>query len=289
MKATVSKAFATFKLNNGNSIPCLGLGTDAVKGKEHVYDLLLTSYKAGYRLIDSARMYGNEEDIGWALKKLEKDNKIPRTEFVLTSKILPADTSYKGANASLKKTLSALQTDYLDILLIHWPTDKVKKRIECWKAMQEMYDKKVVRNIGVSNFTKVHLESLRKDPEVNMVPSINQIEVNPMYIDTETIEYCKAKGIQLESYCPLKQNDKALLKNKEIESMSKKHGKTVAQVVLRWHLQNGYIALPRSNNPKHVVENANIFDFELSEKEMEKLNKLNVMDKQDWDPHLLTN
>lgn len=288
MKATIWKtgsAFTTFKLNNGNSIPCLGLGTDAVRGKEHVYDILLAGYKAGYRLIDSARMYGNEQDIGWALKKLEKEHKIPRAEFVLTSKILPADTSCKGANASLKKTLGELKTDYLDVLLIHWPTDSVSGRIECWKAMEEMHEKKLVRNIGVSNFTKTHLESLRKDPEVRAVPSINQIETNPMYIDTETIGYCKSKGILLQSYCPLKQSDKALLKNKTLEGMGRKYNKSVAQVVLRWHLQSGYLALPRTNNPKHLVENADIFDFELSKEEMGIIEEMNVMDKQDWDPH----
>ncbi len=283
--AAKAAAFDTFLLNNGNRIPCLGLGTYTVTSPEHMCEILQTAHAAGFRLIDSARMYDNEDDIGWSLRSLTKTRHIPRSDFFITSKILPGETSYKSAYAAVSDSLKSLQTDYIDLMLIHWPTNSVKGRVGCWKAMQELHKKGVLRNIGVSNFTKKHLESLRSSEGVTIEPCVNQIEVHPRYIDAETIQYCHERNIILEAYCPFKQNAEDVMKDPILRRLAKGKGKSVAQVVLRWLFQRGIVALPRSNNVTHVQDNAAIFDFALTAGEMLEIEGLNDMSKCDWDPY----
>jgi len=230
-------------------------------------------------------MYDNEDDIGYALKKLEKSHGIQRSEFLLTTKILPGDTSYKGAYKTVSQSLKDFQTDYIDLVLIHWPTSDYKERNNCWVAMQELYKKGTIKNIGVSNFTKVHLENLKADPRISIVPCINQIEIHPLYIDSETIKYCRENNILLESYCPFAQNHTELMKNKTLAKIAKKYTKSIPQIILRWHYENGFIPIPRSNNTKHILENSLIFDFELTKSEIKEIDNLNCMDKTDWDPY----
>ena len=273
------------RLNNGNWIPNLGLGTYLVSSNEHTYKILHKAYSCGYRLIDTARMYGNEEDIGWSIRKLKDELKIERCDFFITTKLMPKDTSYKGAYKSIKKSLKELKTDYIDLYLIHWPGKNVKERINCWKAMEELYNKGIVKNIGVSNFTTKHLKDLIS--ESTIIPCINQIEVHPLYADKDTIEYCKNKNILIQSYSPFAQKSPRLMEKEVLKRIKEKYEKSVAQVILRWNYQKEFIGLPRSNNTKHIEENANIFDFELSEDDMKQIDLLNEMQKVEWNPYTL--
>eukprot|EP00826_Nyctotherus_ovalis_P031939 TRINITY_DN2572_c0_g3_i1.p1 TRINITY_DN2572_c0_g3~~TRINITY_DN2572_c0_g3_i1.p1 ORF type:complete len:285 (-),score=48.01 TRINITY_DN2572_c0_g3_i1:25-879(-) len=279
--------FKQVQLNNNNWLPCLGLGTYLVSSKEHIYKILSAAYSSGYRLVDTARMYGNEDDIGWALKKLKEARGVERSEFWVTSKVMPRDTCYKGAYKSVRKSLSELQTDYLDLLLIHWPTSSGAQRIDCWKGMQELYSKGLVRNIGVSNFTASQLRELLDHAGTQTAPCVNQIEVHPLYQDEETVEFCKREGIVIESYSPLAQKDPALMRNRVLKEIGKKHKKSVAQIILRWNYQRGFIALPRSNDVRHVEENADIFGFQLSADDVREIERLNEMKKVEWDPHTI--
>ncbi len=281
---TASK-FETFKLNNGHDIPCLGLGTYLVKNKAHISIAMSAAYDAGYRLIDTARMYENEPFIGQMLQYLYKRRGAKREEFFLTTKVLPAETSYKGVFASVEKSLTALRTDYIDMLLIHWPTEDVKGRVGAWKAMQELCGKGTVRNIGVSNFLKVHLDSILTREDTMVRPCVNQMEVHPLYIDQPTIDYCAKNNIMVESYSPFRRNSIELLENEMMGRIAAAHAKSVAQVVLRWHHQRGFVVLPKSVNAEHVRENACIFDFVLSDAEMKDIEGLNRMSKVSWDPH----
>eukprot|EP01022_Parablepharisma_sp_SALTPOND_P002844 TRINITY_DN1113_c0_g1_i2.p2 TRINITY_DN1113_c0_g1~~TRINITY_DN1113_c0_g1_i2.p2 ORF type:complete len:205 (-),score=12.53 TRINITY_DN1113_c0_g1_i2:426-1040(-) len=193
---TASAPFESIKMNNNSQIPCLGLGTYQIPSKD-IYASLHAGYLSGYRLIDTARMYGNEAAIGLALQKLEKTYGVGRKDFFITTKILPAETNYKGVFESIEKSLAALSTDYIDLLLIHWPTQGVAGRIGAWKAMEKLYEQGVARNIGVSNFTKLHLESLLKR-DITITPCVNQIEIHPQYADWETSYYKSIKGKQQE-------------------------------------------------------------------------------------------
>lgn len=168
---------------------------------------------------------------------------------------------------------------------IHWPTQGVAGRVGAWRAMQEMQQQGKVRCIGVSNFTHGQLEDLIRRKSTVVVPCVNQIEIHPIYVDWGTIRFCQEKGIVLEAYSPFKQNDEDLMQNKRLLKIAKKHGKTVAQTILRWDYQHGFVSLPRSRSEDHVRENVDIFDFELTAAEMAKIDGMNQMDKACWDPH----
>lgn len=259
-------------------IPQIGFGTYTLESEIVLNQVIPHAYNCGYRHFDTAVMYCNEEIIGKTLQK----HKIPRDSLFLTTKILPEDMSYQKAIDSTKNSLKYLQTDYLDLLLIHWPGNK-KERIETWQACEFLKDSGLVKSIGVSNFTPTHLQSIMKTCKYK--PIVNQIEIHPLYYDKSTIEFCQKENILLEGYCPFAQNHKNLIKNKGLLEIAEKYEKNVYQVILKWGVSNGFILLPRSSKKEHLQANLDINDFELTEAEIQQITSMNKNFKIDWNPH----
>ena len=263
----------TFKLHNGVEIPCVGFGTWKAPDGETAYNAVRRALEVGYRHIDTAAAYKNEESIGKAIK----DSGIPREEIFVTSKLWNTERGYEKALAAFDKTMERLGLDYLDLYLIHWPAaahqhdnwDELNQG--SWKALIELYRAGKIRAIGVSNFKPHHLESLVKS---EVVPMINQIEIHPGHFTYETVEYCRKYNMLIEAWSPL--GSGALLGNELLAGIAEKYGKSVAQVCLRWCLQQGTLPLPKSVTPERIEANTDIFDFELSEDDM---NEINTMEK----------
>jgi len=262
-----------WKLNNGVKIPILGLGTYLATGNE-AYEAALFALQNGYRHIDTATFYANETEIGRAVK----DSGIDRKEIFVTTKLWNSDQGYDSALRAFEKSLNNFGFDYIDLYLIHWPL--TGKRKDSWKALERIYDEKAARSIGISNYTIRHIEELKT--YANIMPVVNQVEFNPFLYQKELQEYCEENGILIEAYTPLtrrkKFNDPVLL------SVAEKYSKTPAQILIRWALQVHAIVLPKSANKERILENADIFDFEISGEDMQKLNALNEGFRITWDP-----
>jgi diketogulonate reductase-like aldo/keto reductase len=252
------------KLNNGIEIPYLGLGTYNITRKKEVDRAMHSALDAGYRLIDTAAAYYNEEEIGEAIKS----SQIPREEIFITTKLDNPDHGFKAAKKAFDKSLKKLNSDYIDLYLIHWP---MKKRNESWKAMEELLQSDKCRAIGVSNFMVRHLQEMEGNSIV--VPAVNQIEFNPFVFDNKVLEYCQNQNIAVEAYTPITRGDR--FKHPVIKDLSAKYERTPAQIMLRWTLQHNVIVIPKSSNPERIKENADIFDFEISDEDFEELNLLN--------------
>eukprot|EP00825_Cyclidium_porcatum_P000952 TRINITY_DN10416_c0_g1_i1.p1 TRINITY_DN10416_c0_g1~~TRINITY_DN10416_c0_g1_i1.p1 ORF type:complete len:279 (+),score=35.40 TRINITY_DN10416_c0_g1_i1:144-980(+) len=269
------------RFHTGQTIPQIGIGTWRVNKKKPIFNMIDYAYNSGYRHIDTAVMYENEHFIGKALQQY----KIPRKELFLTTKILPQDLTYQKTYQSVLNSLSQLQTDYLDMVLLHWPgAPTLQDRQESWNALQVLKDEGKIINIGVSNFLPKHIESLQQHKDYRYKPVVNQIETHPLYIDTKTIEYCQKNNILIESYSPLAVYNKKLINNSKLIAISQKYKKSIAQVVLRWHLQQGFIVIPKSLSQDHIQENISISNFQLSQDDMNQITKLNCNYKTDWDP-----
>jgi len=269
------------KLNNGLEIPCIGLGTYQIRKKSEIENVIKIGYNTGYRLIDTAVVYGNEKLIGDALKKL----KIKRNEIFIITKIYKDDMKYDKVKKSIESSLKKLQTDYIDILLIHWPeVEKSEDRINVWKALEESVEEKKVKMIGVSNFCKIHLEQILNNCKIK--PVINQIECNPIYYDEETINYCEQNGIVIQAYCPFAEWNEKLVENDIIVNIAKKKEKSVSQIILKWLLQKNKIPLPKSVHGDYIKQNFDLNGFYLTEEEMTQIDSLNSINyKTDLDPH----
>ena len=269
------------KLNNGLEIPCIGLGTYQIRKKSEIENVIKIGYNTGYRLIDTAVVYGNEKLIGDALKKL----KIKRNEIFIITKIYKDDMKYDKVKKSIESSLKKLQTDYIDILLIHWPeVEKSEDRINVWKALEESVEEKKVKMIGVSNFCKIHLEQILNNCKIK--PVINQIECNPIYYDEETINYCEQNGIVIQAYCPFAEWNEKLVENDIILNIAKKKEKSVSQIILKWLLQKNKIPLPKSVHGDYIKQNFDLNGFYLTEEEMTQIDSLNSINyKTDLDPH----
>ena len=269
------------KLNNGLEIPCIGLGTYQIRKKSEIENVIKIGYNTGYRLIDTAVVYGNEKLIGDALKKL----KIKRNEIFIITKIYKDDMKYDKVKKSIESSLKKLQTDYIDIVLIHWPeVEKSEDRINVWKALEESVEKKKVKMIGVSNFCKIHLEQILNNCKIK--PVINQIECNPIYYDEETINYCEQNGIVIQAYCPFAEWNEKLVENDIIVNIAKKKEKSVSQIILKWLLQKNKIPLPKSVHGDYIKQNFDLNGFYLTEEEMRQIDSLNSINyKTDLDPH----
>ena len=268
-------------LNNGMEIPCIGFGTYQIRKKNELENSVKEAYKAGYRLFDTAVMYGNEKYIGDALKKY----KIPRNDIFLTTKILPADMTYQKTKKSIEASLKKLGCDYIDMVLIHWPeVDNSEDRIKVWQALEESVKEGKVKMIGVSNFCKIHLNHILKNCKIK--PVINQIECNPIYWDKETIDYCLENNIVIEAYCPLAEWSPKLVENEIIINLAKKKNKTVSQIILKWLMQKNIIPLPKSVHTQYIKENFDLNGFYLNDDEMKKIDTLKSINyKTDLDPH----
>ncbi len=264
------------KLNNGLEIPRLGLGTWDLRGKE-AYNAVLWSLKLGYRLIDTASLYGNEIEIGEALK----DTKVPREEIFLTTKVWNSDQGYNNTLNAFEKSLKLLKVEYIDLYLIHWPVTGLRN--ETWKAMEKIYEGGKTHAIGVSNFTIRHLKELFETSET--IPTVNQIEFSPFLFQKELMDYCKSNKIGVEAYSPLTRGRK--FGNEVVLALAQKHEKTPAQILIRWGLQHELIEIPKSGNQQHLRENANIFDFTLNREDVSQLDELNENFRLVDDPHLI--
>ena len=281
MEQTINVSTQTrYKMNNGIEIPSIGYGTYQIRQKSEIENGIKTAYSCGYRLFDTAVMYNNEQLIGQSIKKL----KLPRNDLFLTTKIIPQDMTYEKAKQSIDKSLKKLNTDYIDLVLIHWPgVTNPQQRIDVWKALEEAVGQGKVKSIGLSNFLKKHIEQILNNCKIK--PVINQIECHPLYYDKDTIEYCKSQNIIIEAYCPLAEFHKNLIQNKNIVEIAKSLGKSVPQVILRWHLQHQIIPLPKSVHSNYIKENYDLDGFTLSEEQMKVVDGLNTNFKIDWDPH----
>lgn len=256
----------TITLSNGVKMLQLGAGTFLVTGDAAVEQILFALQK-GFRLIDSAQGYGNETQVGGAIRR----SGLPREELFITTKIAPDAMRNGTVRQSIEESLSKLGAGYIDLMLIHWP---VAGHIEeTWKIMEEYVDNGKIRSIGVSNFNPRHIDDLLTYARIK--PVVNQIEIHPYMTQYDVSGYNFQNGIQTESWGPLGQGTTDELTNPVIGEIAKKYGKSIAQVILRWHMQRGLITMPRCDNPDYVVENMNIFDFELTSAEMEIISGLN--------------
>lgn len=262
------------KLNNGVSIPCVGYGsfrTPADVGRKAVADAI----KVGYRLIDTASRYGNEEAIGQGIK----DSGIKREDLFVTSKLWNDMRGYDNARKSFLESLDRLGLDYLDLYLIHWPAtkkqfgDEAKKiNAETWRALEDLYHEGKVRAIGVSNFLPHHLEELMETATVK--PVIDQIEVHPGFPHTEEVKWLKDHEIAVEAWAPLGGQGSKVMSDPTINKIAEKYGKSAAQVTLRWILERGIIPLPKSVHENRMIQNKEIFDFSLTDEEMAQISSL---------------
>jgi methylglyoxal/glyoxal reductase len=253
-------------LNNGVEMPWLGLGVYRLEEDEEVEKAVKTALLKGYRSIDTAAAYHNEAGVARGIK----ESGIPRNEIFITTKIKNDQQGYRSAINAFYQSLELLQTDYIDLYLIHWP--KGNKSLQTWKAMEELYEKGLIRAIGVSNFKIHHLEYLMTAGKV--VPAVNQVEFHPKHSQPELLEFCKKHHIQLEAWSPLIAGE--ALKIPVIKQLASKYGKSPAQIVLRWDLQKGIVTIPKSGNPERIDSNAQVFDFVLEKADMDKLDALNI-------------
>lgn len=253
-------------LNNGLKMPQLGFGVWQVSD-EQATPVVKKALEVGYRSIDTAMIYGNEKGVGRAIK----ESNVPREELFITTKVWNADHGYENTLKAFDASLERLGLDYIDLYLIHWPTPKYDQYVDTYKAMEKIYKDGRAKAIGVCNFDIEHLERLLNECEV--VPVVNQVERHPYFQQRELQDFCEKHHIILEAYSPL-MNGKDVLNDSVVKEIAKAHGKTAAQVILRWHLQTGVITIPKSVTPSRIEENFDVFDFELTAEDMEKMTAL---------------
>ncbi len=262
-------------LNDGNTIPQLGFGVFQVPAQE-TYDAVSSALQAGYRSIDTAKAYGNEEGVGRAIA----DSGVARKELFVTTKLWNDDHGYDSTLKAFDTSLAALGLDYLDLYLIHWPVPAQDRFVDSYKAFEQLKSEGRVRSIGVSNFTEAHLQRLFE--ETSVVPVLNQVELHPNFSQLQLRTFHKEHDIATEAWSPLAQGD--LLDNEQLVSIAGGYGKTPAQVVLRWHMQLGNIAIPKSVTPERIAANIDIFDFELTGDEMVTIDGLGNGQRRGPDP-----
>ncbi|WP_310877449.1 aldo/keto reductase [Priestia megaterium] len=268
----------TVTLHNGVKMPWLGLGVFKVEEGPELVNAVKTAIVKGYRSIDTAAIYENEEGVGEGIRQGLKEAGLSREDIFVTSKVWNADLGYEETLAAYETSLQKLGLEYLDLYLIHWPVEGKYK--EAWKALETLYKEEKVRAVGVSNFQIHHLEDLMKDGEVK--PVINQVEYHPRLMQKELHAFCQKHDIQLEAWSPLMQGE--LLDNDVLKEIAEKHGKSVAQIILRWDLQNGVVTIPKSTKEHRIVENSSLFDFELDTEDVSKINELNQNHRVGPDP-----
>lgn len=254
-------------LADGNTIPTIGLGVLRVPDDD-AERAVRTALTAGYRSIDTAATYGNEEGVGRAIRESE----VPRAEVFLTTKVWNTDHGYDRTLAAFDKSLARLGLDHVDLYLIHWPMAHLGKIPETWRALVELKAQGRVRSIGVSNFLVKHLELLAA--ESDETPVVNQIELHPHMQQLELREYHRSKGIITEAWSPLGQGQ--VLSDPTLLAVAHRHGRSVAQIVLRWHIQLGNVAIPKSSNPERMADNHDVFGFALSDEDMSAIACLNA-------------
>ncbi|MCM3186032.1 aldo/keto reductase [Priestia megaterium] len=254
-------------LNNGVEMPILGFGVFQMNNENECEQAVYDALMAGYRLIDTAASYQNEEEVGRAIKR----SGVPREELFITTKLWVQDTGYENTKKAFAKSLERLQLDYIDLYLIHQPFGDV---YGSWRAMEELYREGKIKAIGVSNFYADRLVDLITHNEV--VPAVNQVETHPFNQQIESAQLMKENNVQIESWAPFAEGKNDIFQNEVLVSIAEKHNKSVAQVILRWLTQRGVVVIPKSVRKERIIENFNIFDFELSQEDMEKISTLDT-------------
>jgi diketogulonate reductase-like aldo/keto reductase len=261
------------KLNNGVEMPLFGLGTYQAS-RRGTEDAVLYALEIGYRLIDTAQMYGNEREVGNAVRR----SGIPREEIFVTTKLNNSNHGYERALSSLETSLDLMGLSYVDLFLIHWPVEDL--RGESWRALEKLLEEGKCRTIGVSNYMTWHLKEILE--QSSTVPAVNQVEFSPYLYQKDLLEFCRSKTIQLEGYSPLTKGEN--LGDPALGAMASRYSKTSPQILLRWALQKGIVTIPKSTNRERLKENADIFDFEISQEDMESLDSFNIDLRTSWDP-----
>jgi len=271
-------------LNNDLAIPQLGLGLWKASD-EDAENSVAMAIEAGYRLIDTATIYGNEKGVGRGIAK----SGVPREELFITTKLWNADQGYDSTLKAFDESLSKLGLDYIDLYLIHWPVPAAGKFIDTWRAFEKLHDEGRVKSIGVSNFKTHHLEVLLASSMI--APSVNQIELHPRFPQAETRQFCEDHNIKVESWSPIGGSAGAdnILNEPVLKNIGEKYGKSPAQVILRWHIQLGLIVIPKSIHEERIRQNIDIFDFELSEDDMAQIATLETGTRQGPDPDTMNN
>ena len=264
----------TFNLHNGVEMPYLGLGTYQSDNDKQVVDAVSYALKLGYRHIDTASVYGNEEGVGNGIV----ESGVNRADIFVVSKVWNADQGYESTLKAFDDSLARLGLDYLDLYLIHWPV--ATKYKETWRALEKLYSEKRIRAIGVSNFMQHHLEDLLTT--ANVVPMVNQMEFHPYVVQQGLVDFCTDKRIQYEAWSPFMQGKVFNLET--FKTLSKTYNKSVAQVILRWNLQKGVVTIPKSVTNERIRANADIFDFKISEKDLAYLDSLDRGERIGPDP-----
>ncbi len=265
---------STLRLNNGVEIPRLGLGVFRAPRGEETRQAVSQALAMGYRHIDTARIYGNERDVGAAVR----DSGISRKEIFVTTKLWNDDQGYESTLRACERSLKELGLEYVDLYLEHWPVSG--RRLDSWRAMETLLADGKCRAIGVSNFQENHLEELLRHAKV--VPAVNQVEFSPFLYQVELQRYCEGHGIAVEAYSPLTKGQR--LGDSTLVKVAQRHSRTPAQVLIRWCLQRGLIVIPKSVRKERIHENADVYGFELSTEEMQVLDGLNEDLRTSWDP-----
>lgn len=264
----------TVQLNNGVSMPLLGLGVYLMHPGKETYQAVKSALEIGYRLIDTASMYGNEDDVGKAVR----DSAVPREEIFITTKLWNDDHGYDSALRAFDASLKRLGLGYIDLYLIHFPVPNLRN--ESWRALEKILKTGRTRAIGVSNFTEHHLNDLLRHSSV--VPAVNQVEFSPYLYQRDLLEFCRKQRIRLEAYAPLTAGRR--LHDPRITAIAKKHGRTNAQVLLRWAIQHEVVVIPKSRHVDRIAENSKIFDFGISPEDVSILDGLHDGFRSSWDP-----
>jgi diketogulonate reductase-like aldo/keto reductase len=265
---------STVTLNNGVEMPIFGLGTYQSGISRETQDIVLHALELGCRHIDTARFYGNERDIGDAIKK----SGIPREEIFVTTKLWNSDHGYNRALKAFEESLGDLGLDFVDLYLIHWPVQNL--RHESWKALEKLQVQGKCRAVGVSNYTIGHLQELLDISSV--MPAVNQVEFSPYLYQKDLLDFCRSKQIQFESYSPLTKGH--MLDDPRLLEIGQKYSKSPAQILIRWTLQKEVIVIPKSSRKERIRENTDVFDFEISAEDMDRLDAFHKNLRVSWDP-----
>jgi diketogulonate reductase-like aldo/keto reductase len=265
---------ARASLNNGTTIPLLGLGVYQTPRGEVAEEAVATALETGYRHIDTASMYGNEESVGRAVLNCG----IPREDIWITTKLWNTDHGYERSIEAFNESLERLGLDYIDLFLIHWPVREL--RAESWRALEHVYNEGTCRAIGVSNYMTWHLEELLGSCEI--APSVNQVEFSPYLYQKDLLDFCRREGIQLEAYSPLTKGER--LNDPALKSVASEYSRTPAQILIRWALQHNLVVIPKSADPERIKDNADVFNFNIVDEHMRLLDDLNEDLRTSWDP-----
>lgn len=262
------------ELLNGNIMPPIGFGTWRLGDGVKTTDAVLLALQNGYRKLDCAYSYGNDFFVGKAIKKSE----IAREDLFITNKVWNDFKTKEEVVDCCRKSLKLMKLDYFDLYLIHWPTDKSNPNwkeinVERWLGMEELYNQGLVKSIGVSNFKVEELNSLMCDIRVSIMPMVNQIECHPGYFQDEIVTFCEQKNMIVEAYSPLGSGN--VFSNQTLMDLSKKYNKSIAQLCLRWEIQKGVVPIPRAENEKLIKENIDVFDFNIEDEDIEKIDNIN--------------